>query len=165
MRRPRSVNRPVQQQQRRPLLICRGIERHVAAGSTVAGSRICPGDGLRASQAAEFRAGGDVQRVDPLDVCVGCRILGHRHHKNGAVGSCRAVDHRRGSDSDLRYHLIATLPIPSRFSRTDHRRLPQLRSRVGIECIYRIVFRNHVHHVVRAAAYRQIGQIEGFGIH
>ncbi len=100
---PARVDLSVCQQQRRPLLVLPGSEHR---RTRRIGCR-----GVDFSRPVEqLRSRRDVQGVETLMV-IGGLIDGHCHDIQGAMGACRAIDHRSRGDADLGGDLAATMGI------------------------------------------------------
>ena len=152
------IDGAVRQQQRRTLRVLACIEGHRAALHRV-------GRADRDGAIELFRAGGDIERVQPL-VIVGGAVLGHRHEVKRAVRPGTAVDHRRGRDADLRADLAAAVHRLGRaLAAVQQRDVPQRRAAVGIEGVHRVIFGGDEHDVVRGALDAQPREVQGLCVH
>src|SRR5262249_46543313 len=112
-------------------------------------------------------AGGDVQGVELLHVVGGAAddLLGLDHDVHG-VG--RAVNDRRPGDADLGHDVAGNdVRLGDRgdaVGRVDETALPELPAAVAVEGVDAVVLGGGEDDVVRAAADRQVGHVQGLGV-
>lgn len=161
MRSPTRVDHAVQQKQARPVHLLSGVEDHVSPGTVVAGSRI---GRLNLFRTTEFLgATGHVQCMQPLMI-VSASILRHGDEVYRSVRAGLGVNHRRGSHSNLRSHLIAAVIIAGSFPRGQRGNLPKLPAGVGIETVDIAVLGCDKKNIVGRARNAQAGQVERLGV-
>src|SRR5881394_4491981 len=120
MRGPGSIDNAICKNQSGTLLVLGRIENDPPATAAVTCAWI--GRRNRCWRQAVY-AGGEIERVQALEIARA--LFAHGDDKQSAVGSELAVDHRRGSDTNLRHYLKAAATVRRRLPAAQQRHAPK----------------------------------------